>query len=552
MSKMFRRIRSPRETRDQKEEKEKSAGANRSYSVGALHANHRRHKSDEVNSVQTISAQNAIYSEPVVASGNGANGHGASALVDDYEGPPLPPRNVLNRPASIGHAHQLRKQMSADEDPYYVAPVDTLRNRKGITNPAVLGDKGAVPTKSERRQMHLHEMTLSQKQVFHTRTGSFDHVIDNSEYSTPWNLIQQEKEKVKEREKLLAAIAAAEKHPQEAEKDEKDKGNAAAAASLKPPPKPQRSSDRTKRTVIQQTLQNHDNDTIIPVHSPSPVPPPQDARSHSSSPTPPPVADNPDTQLEKEDDYDEPWDKKKFPRGIQKISKSLRYSGQSQSGKWKQEGVGDGEVHLPPPSVSPVSGSLRHNSPKMREKFHHGRGASPQPEHLARGTEGERISPPRTGNEIKPHKQQSERLRPAPQSDSSRGPRSLSEKGQGSVGGGRELWGDRSPPLTTDGRSWSGSRGTPVDHLRESSRPYSHSQPPLPPPSRHASEYLPSSTSPEVPPPRTMSYSVPITRRKLPSPPTGVAEDHSDRRYTQTSTSPVCEIDISVPLEEQS
>lgn len=540
MSKMFRRIRSPRDEKSPG----KDAGANsKTFTSGQLHVNHRRHKSDEVQAVQTVqTVQNVIYSEPVASPSNGPSARGANvaaALVDD--GPPLPPRN---RPASVGNSNQLRKQMSADDDPYYVAPADTLRNRRGlVVNPAVPGgDKGAALTKSERKQMQILEMAQSQKQVMsHTRTGSFGRLVDSSDYSTPWNLIQQQREKREKREKQMAANVAAEKQPQEPEvvgEREEDE-----TAKPGPPPKPQRLSNRTKRAIVQQCLQNHEGDTIIPVSSPSPssglV---HDVRSQSNSPTSPPVAaDNDMPQTEREDDYDEPWDRRKFSRDIHQLSRSSRHGGQS--GKWPQDGAMDGETHVPPTSVSPVSGSQRHYSPKMREKFRHGRGGSPQSEQTPRGIEGDHTSP-HGGSETKSHRHKSEKPRRLSPQPEPKGQRSASEKGLGNVTG-RDHRTESSPPLATDSRSWVSPGNAPLDHLREATvRSYS---------AGNVCENLPPSISPEVPS-RAMSHSVPISRRRLPSPPLGAGVDHLEgRRYTQShaSSSPACEIEVTLPLPDQ-
>ncbi len=556
MSKMFRRIRSPREKDDKPSEKD-AAGASRTYSQSGhlqSHVNHRRHKSDEVQTVQTV--QNAIYSEPVVSSSVGANGRGTggAALLD--EGPPLPPRN---RPASIGNANQLRKQMSADDDSYYVAPVDTLRNRRGVVNPAVVGDRGAVLTRSERKQMQIHEMTQSQKQVHgHRRTGSFGHVIDNSEYSTPWNVLQEQKEIAREREKRQKAAAVpAETTPLEPEvqAEEKQQPSPVAVTTQKPPDKPQRVSNRTKRAVIQQSLQNHDTDVIIPVHSPSPVLGSHESRSQNSSPTSPPVSDNPPgSPQEAEGDYDEPWDRKKVSRGFHHLSRTSRHGGQP--GKWPQDGPGGDDQPIPPPSVSPVSGSQRqqHYSPRMREKFphdSHGRGTSPQPESAVKLTEGDRTSPPRGGGEMRVHKYKSERTRrPSPQPEfRSVHVRSASERSLGGVGGGRDHRGDASTPLATETRARAATSVTVVDQIRDiSTRSHSDSKILT---MNSASEGNPLSSSPEATP-RAVSQSVPISRRKLPSPPLGTVDQFESRRYTQSSTAaPMCDIDVALPLHEQ-
>lgn len=478
MSTLFRRIRSPREHK----EREEHQPPNRSFSTGQLPAQgHRRHRSDDIKNIN--------YTDP-----NGvSNSHGQD------ENPPLPPRN-MHRPASVGNAHQLKKQVSSDEDPYYVAPADTIGRKAGLS---VL----PPPTASERKVMEMHERTQSQKVVGHRRTGSYGHVIDNSEYSTPWNLLQEQRGK-----------------------EQKDK-----------PPKPPRSRDRTppNRPII-YSQPSDGSDDLIPVQSP---PPPSLALDRS-------LTNSPCSPVDPSGDYDEPWDRK-YP--------DLRMAVRRQhSGK----NISEGEQ-------AERSASVSKHSPKMSEKFPHdshqgspcahhrhsshhephphqrnSRG-SPQPETRQRENSKvipDRISPPLIlsgggggGGEMRlksGFRSQSERLRqPSPQPDarprlssrvaSERGPRDHHLSGVS----------DRtSPPL-------------PPEH-RDRSRLHYHSQ--LPP-----TEYLPPSLSPEGTP-RSSSFSVPISARRLPSPPPDAGEPRLDnRRWTRTNSPPTVHIDLSLALENQ-
>ena len=417
MSTLFRRIRSPREHR----EKEEHAPPNRSFSTGQIQLpGHRRHKSDEI--------RNIVYTDP-----NGvSNSHGPDSPRE--ENPPLPPRNLHGyRPASVGHAHQFKKQPSSDEDPYYVAPADTIGRKAGLS-----ALQGPTPTVSEQRVIEMHQRTQSQKAVSvlgHRRTGSFGHVIDNSEYSTPWNLLQQQR----------------------------DKENSAATASSKVPPKPPRSRDRTppKRPII-HSQPSDGSDDQIPVHSP---PPPLD-RSLTNSPCSP---TNPS------DDYDEPWDKK-YPD----LRRAVR---RQHSGKLKS----DGEV------AASGSGSSHNRHSSHHEPHHRNSRSSPQPEPRQRETSriSDRISPPlilsrsTSGGELRPksgNRSQSERLRQlSPQPDmrprvTSRGTSEKCLRDQYLSAGA-----DRNSPPQLEPQSWGSN---PV---RDRQRHQHHSP----------AEYLPPSHSPE-------------------------------------------------------
>ena len=499
MSKMLRRIRSPREARE-KEGKEHPA-PNRSFSAGHLLFSHRRHKSDEI--------QNVIYSEPNVLTNSHGGPHNVmSQQLEDN--PPLPPRN---RPASVGHPHPLKSQNSTDEDPYYVAPVDTLR--KGIVNPAILSqgaEKVPGPTRSERKQMQLHEMTLSQKHVLgHRRTGSFGHVIDNSDYTVPWNLLQKEKQK------------AAAKH-------EGDTGT-----SVKPPPKPQRSSDRSKRVIPSMYDDGHDN--IIDL-SPSPPQLTQDVRSHSNSPSSPTqigtTAEATSSHSEKEDDYDEPWDKK-YHVAMRLAEKARRQSG----GQWKSESEMEhmpGAVQRQSPKMPEKSphGHHHHQEPHSYHHHHHGDRTSPQPDLRPRinTRSSDRGSPPAGDGRPKSGSirttSASHQLSPQPELRSRGDTKSSSEKTpRGSP------WGD--PPKPSESHSLGSAQMKLVSQ---------HGAP---------ADYLPPSTSPETPlRTNSTSYKVPVSQRRLPSPPLEAGGDPSDsKRWSRTNSPPTAYIDLSIPLESQ-
>lgn len=170
-----------------------------STTPGGPQRQHHRHQSNEGDNIV-----NVIYSEPTPldrvprAPGLGGAGNGEGQL----DNPPLPPR-----PVSVGHPHQLADRR---EEEFYVAPVDTIRSVTAVP-PSV-----AASRERDRKIMRMHDLTMSQKarqgmQVHvqnvrvqqhspcaspnigeHRRTRSIGQVIDNSEYSTPWNVVEEQ------------------------------------------------------------------------------------------------------------------------------------------------------------------------------------------------------------------------------------------------------------------------------------------------------------------------------------------------------------------------
>ena len=272
---MFRRILSPHRNRDV--ERERQNQSRRSYTAGTVQSNGHEtaNNSDEITRIE-----NTAYGDPDIVAVTGEN-------------PPLPPRNL--RPASVGHSFQV-SQRGDDESPVYVAPADTLV-RKTVMSPSIYtppaetqvpgGDVGVVPTKTEKKKMQMHQLTMSQKRdqdPGHSRTRSVGHVIDSSDYSTPFDLQQQLRR-------------------------EKGKGGHSISVPGLPPPKPPHSRVRQVTGIA-----GDDNELIIPVMSPPPVIlSDRDQSISPSSPLSTPSSEHEIPEYPPDDgtnDYDEPWDRK--------------------------------------------------------------------------------------------------------------------------------------------------------------------------------------------------------------------------------------------------
>lgn len=490
----FRRIRSPREPRDDRKQM-----PNRSYSTSAIHSTangHRRHKSNEVEKIE-----NVIYSEPNVSLSQEQGRRD--------ENPPLPPRNSRPASYSVGHAHQLSRQISDEE--CYVAPADTLVRKSALN--VTQGDKGGpIPTHGERKQMLMHQVTQSQK-AGHRRTHSFDKVIDSSDYSTPWNLIQQGQGK----EKTAA------------------------------PPKPPKGRDRSSSKMVVQSSHGDGGDNIIPVTSPPPVPSAEDRSLTNSPSSPVSTADSPNTPTPEHppvcgDDYDEPWDKKFKDFHMPKTKPHKHHSGREKVNK--SDGESDGTSDL-------SNTTRRTHSPKPQERHphdhHHDHSLPPHPppshpppppyptpyvetDIRARvGTRGSsRGSPP---TDMRPHigsRSASERHRLSPQPDHDPRPRLNTRNSE------RSLRERSTSPIQPFAQSWSVGR---VAMLRDQQRghPLHHDLP---------GDYLPPGPDNLL---RSSSVSIPLLSRRLPSPPP--PEDLP--RMSRTNSPPCAHIDITIPLEEQ-
>ena len=217
----------------------------------------------------------------------------------DMSNPPLPPRNM--RPS-----HQ------DSESSLYVAPADTLKKSSNLA-PAAHVSSGGVssthgsgtvdtlaeshPTKSELKVMQMHQLTMSQRKAGaggpsngghshgHQRTGSLGHVTENSDYSVPFNLVQQSS------------------HVHE---------------KAKPPVKPPRMATPGKPE------RQESSERLIVINPTSPTPATSSDRSNTNSPSSPlsyqtTAADqqDPPASVPKQDsDYAVPWDRSKFLQNI--------------------------------------------------------------------------------------------------------------------------------------------------------------------------------------------------------------------------------------------
>ena len=470
----FRRMRSP------KEPKQDNPIPNRSFSTSVLHSTtngHRRHKSDEVLNVD--------YS-----SSDAFNSHNDSR----HENPPLPPRN---RPGSYSvGGTQLPKQQYPEEE-CYVTPADTLRHNVARLNQGD-GEGGATPTPGEVKKITMHRMTLSQR-TGHSNAHSMGHVIDSSEYSTPWNLIQ--------------ALA------------ESKKPDGAVA----PPKPPSKRRDRsTSRNRVLQSSQGDASDDIIPVMSPTPISGSSDDRSLTSSPSSPigtadppstPTADHPTEG----GDYDEPWDKK-FKHLHVSTQLSKPHHSKPNRPEEDSEGANDSNANTnraptpqdppPPPPSQPPPPS---HPPPPLHSFPL-RDADLRPRVNTKGSN--RGSPP--PGYMRPGRSASDRSRNlSPQPDHDHG------RSSGNMKGSEWDSGRSNSPLPPLVQSWS---------VRDQHRayPHHHDQP---------GEYLPPNVR-NIP--RSGSVNVPIVSRRLPSPP--LPDDHHERR---ANSPPSALINVSIPLNDQ-
>ena len=252
--------------------------------------------------MDSIVVDNVIYSEPTPLdrmAGIPFRGGGGG------EDPPLP-----QRPSS---AHQTN---SSEPEAYYQAPVDTLGRGMELQQQQRLSSARDREREQERerRRMDMHEKTLSQKQQLqgaavpfddgasssrgHRRTRSGGHVIDNEEYSTPWDVQEEHQRR-------------------------------SSGLPLKPP--------RVKKPGAGKGIPatpNDGSDNFIPLSPPAILSASQD-RSKSASPIPPrsPIPSA------AESEYDDPWDVKN-----RKISKVIP----SQHGRHHTHSVHD--RRSPPPS----------------------------------------------------------------------------------------------------------------------------------------------------------------------------------------------------------
>lgn len=288
---MFRRIMSPRGDKSKQNERDKKSPRTSSMSnVKNLNG----HGSS--NDLQcSLEVENSAYRNPELIHQVAHPGRSqsmiyppisvsSSAMTDSTENPPLPPRNI--RPASIGHPPQQLVRKTSDEPALYMAPADTL-NRKAnasvTSNYSQVETSDALPTRKEVRKMNMHIETMKQKSG-HRRVRSIGHVVDSSEYSTPFDLLKEIEGK---KETILPA------------------GVRAALDQSGAPPKPPKNHHKQ----VKQRDFGGEVDIIIPVSSPTP-PVILSDHSRTQSPSSPVSTQSSEQELIRDNgtnDYDEPW-----------------------------------------------------------------------------------------------------------------------------------------------------------------------------------------------------------------------------------------------------
>lgn len=519
----FRRIRSPLEHRTTSKHEEKQRSSSTSVIPLQQSNGHRRHGSDDV-----VRIENTGYGDPDIL-GSSNRSHSTGASPGDILNPPLPPRNPpkqligLQQPSSTP-SNTTSGNMN-DESPVYVAPADTLqRGGSGgtTTNNLTKGMLGnytraeplsAPPSKNERKVMEMHQLTMSQRQrqdagqlAAHVHGHQQQRVqvqnVDNSEYSTPFNLIQQQQQQKMANRGVGGGSG---------------KGGSGA-------------STRQQQRRVPQIGMLEENDQIIPVLSPPPGH--HSDRSQTTSPSSP--LSTPSSEHEGEggsggmmggggvsaggtgdSDYDIPWDRK-F-RDFQLINRHPPNPKRQSSGG-KVHHPDDGKEFHPHPS----SRGGRRESPPQRS-MHPTRGHS------------DRNSPPAPPDRNPPSSYQQNKVRrmsPQPPPEElllSRppAPRYLPSRHQSEQHKPRD--GSTSPNQMMGGR-YGGSHTIHGPHV-------------------------PRDIPPEISP-RTSSMSAShMSGRRLPSPPRERAESSPvvDRRGVLRPPSPPnpVHIDFSIPLCDQ-
>lgn len=292
---MFRRMMSPKSKHSDKAKSEKPRPSSLS-NANIKHLN--GHGRNEI--VSSLEVENSSYRDPELLHDVSHPGRSQSMVYPTSntinlspmppagasENPPLPPRNI--RPASIGHSpQQLLKKAADEEQPLYVAPVDTLNRQPNVI---VSPNYSHVETpadvffsRKDIKKMSMHIETMKQT-TGHRRVRSIGHVVDSSEYSTPFDLL----------------------------KENQSKGETALPLSVrgildKPtaPPKPPQNHRQMKQIDTEPEL-----DDIIPVISPTSPPTILCDRSPTNSPSSPISTQSSEQEFFRDDgtnDYDEPW-----------------------------------------------------------------------------------------------------------------------------------------------------------------------------------------------------------------------------------------------------
>ena len=276
---MLRRILSPRQP--QEGSKPKAQGGQfvdtkpRSQSSSALHYNGHVEEGEEV--------KNLSYGDPDTFHAPVRTQSMVTTPTREMN-PPLPPRNLRPPESSVyvTPADTLRNRPNANSSPHPSAGSSASSNE--ISGAAV--DPEAQPTKSERRVMQMHQLTMNQRRGGavttpataakpsngHKRTGSIGTVTERSDYSVPFDLKSDR--------------------------------------AVRPPVKPPRVAPPTR---------HESSDCIIPINPPSSTSPqPPSDRSDTNSPSSPMSNQSSEHEQPRQDDgdYAVPWDRNKLFQNI--------------------------------------------------------------------------------------------------------------------------------------------------------------------------------------------------------------------------------------------
>lgn len=313
MSSVFRRMLSPRDRRESKGSRDKDAPRNlerRAFSASAIQQGSASSNGHHLTSSTEV--ENMAYHDPTVV--NDRQQQQQQTATTEVEHPPLPPRNA--RPASVGNLRILDRSKPPDEDEeerfIYVAPADTIRrplDSPGLKSSQSESDVGGpVPTRNERKQMHMHELVMSQKrtQSDQLRMRSVpDHTTgnDDSEYSTPFNLVKAERER-RERERENDLL------PDGSEQQQQQPLNFQQGVFYTDPPpiKP----PRTTKPGSSSSSQTLEKERVMSILSPPPISEEDSGTNSPCSPYSIPEVESGERSLADVGggDYDEPWDQK--------------------------------------------------------------------------------------------------------------------------------------------------------------------------------------------------------------------------------------------------
>ena len=378
---MFRRILSPRQPSKPLEARSQSASAIQ-FNGGSSRCGEEGEEVKNSSYGNPDSFNAPIRSRSMIAGPTG-----------EVMNPPLPPRNM--RPSSFGSPN------SESESALYVSPADTIRMRRQAASTGSCVDTAANtnsqapgggsgggggpseqhvdvhPTRSEQKVMQMHQLTMNQRRGQggvvvtstptttstsmtktsssngHKRTRSFGHVTENSDYSVPFNLLQQ--------------------------------GNT-RPPSTRQTPQPRVSQPGGDRiSGVSQPV----GDRIIAINPPPTSPQPPSDRSDTNSPSSPMSLEQ-EPRVEESGDYAVPWDRSKIfqhmrlgPTPPSSSSSSHRPNQQRQQDRFspppparsgfRYQSTREpmiGQHNSPPPPDLPYDPSRPHRNRAVSERVH--------------------------------------------------------------------------------------------------------------------------------------------------------------------------------------